>query len=75
MIVVCYKTNTPIIYNKGTKYESKCDTFLAYYSHKNREEVEKEVERLNTEKPFRLWNGQLAHCNDRTYFVSEQEEM
>ena len=30
---ICYKLKTPCIYNKGTKYESKCDTFLACYGY------------------------------------------
>lgn len=75
MTVICYKTHEPVVYNKGTKYEKKHDTFLAYYTHKSKEEAQKEVDRLNSEKPERLWNGELAHCDERTYFVSEQEEM
>ena len=34
MTVICYKTKVPTIYNAGTKYQSQCDTFLAYYTYK-----------------------------------------
>lgn len=29
--VVCYKTKEPVIYNKGTQWETTCDTFLSFY--------------------------------------------
>lgn len=73
--VICYKTNKPMICNKGTKYESSHDTFLAYYTYKSVEEAQKEVDEINKTKPEKLWNGELAKCDERTYFVSEQEEM
>lgn len=73
--VICYKTKNPEIFNKGTKYEKICDTFLAYYTYKSVEEAQKEVDEINKTKPEKLWNGELAKCDERTYFVSEQEEM
>lgn len=73
--VVCYKQHVPTIYNQGTQWEKSCDTFLAYYTYKTVAEAQTEVDRINTEKPERLFNGELALCNDRTYFISEQEEM
>ena len=52
------------------------DTFLAYYTYKTVEEAQKEVDFINTTKPERLSiDGSLAHCDERTYFVSQQEEM
>jgi hypothetical protein len=74
-MTVCYKLNTPIIYNKGTKHESSCDTFLAYYYRGTREQTQAHVDKLNTEKPERLFNGELALCEERIYFVNEQDEM
>lgn len=73
--VICYKTNKPTIYNKGTVYETSCDTFIAYYTFKTVDEAQKEVDEINRTKPERLWNGELARCDERTYFVSEQVEM
>lgn len=73
--VICYKQHTPTIYNKGTQWEKTCDTFLAYYTFKTPEEAQKECDIINATKPERLFNGELAKCDERTYFVSEQEEM
>ena len=35
--------------------------------------VKKEVDEINTTKPKKLWNGELAKCDERIYFVDEQE--
>lgn len=75
MTVICYKTKKPEVYNAGTPYETREDTFLAYYTYKSKEEAQKECDDINTNKPQYLFNGQLADCDNRTYFVSEQEEM
>jgi hypothetical protein len=66
----------PVYYNKGTKYETTCDTFLAYYTYKNDEEAKAEAERLNAEKPATLWNGQpIDWTKIDHFFVNKQEEM
>lgn len=75
MNTICYKTTNPTVYNKGTKWEKTCDTFLAYYTHKNDTDAQAEVDRLNIEKPEFLPTGEAALCNERTYFVNKQEEM
>lgn len=75
MNAICYKTTNPTIYNKGTKWEKTCDTFLAYYTHKNDVDAQNEVDFLNTTKPATLFNGEPALCEERTYFVNKQEEM
>ena len=59
---ICYKLNTPIFYNKGTKYETSCDIFLECYSY-SKEAAQRECDKLN------------VTATDRIYFVSEQEEM
>lgn len=74
-LVICYHTNTPVYYNKGTEYEKTRSEFLAYYFNGTREEAEEEVRRINTEKPERLYNGEPAECDERVYYVDEQEEM
>ena len=73
--VICYKQHEPTVYNRGTKYEKACDTFLAYYTYKTVAEAQKEVDEINANKPEKLFNGELAKCDERVYFVSEQEEM
>lgn len=72
---ICYKRNTPIYYNKGTKWEKACDEFLAYYTYKDDAEAQAEAERLTAEKPAILPNGALAPADVAYYFVQKQEEM
>ena len=74
--VICYKTKKPIFYNKGTKHETSCDTFLSYYTYKTPEEAQKEADELNRTKPAKLWNREEIDWEKIDYFfVSEQEEM
>lgn len=74
--IVAYKLREPKVYNKGTKYETKEDTFLAWYTEKNKEVVEKEIKKLNEEKPERQPNGKKINWDEiEYYFVDEQEEM
>lgn len=76
MTVICYKTKTPTIYNKGTKHESYCDQFLAYYTYKNQEEAQKEVDEINATKPDKLWNDTPIDWERIDYFfVDDQEAM
>lgn len=76
MTVVCYKTKTPVYYNKGTKYESTCDTFLSYYAGKSREAAQKDVDEINRTKPEKLWNGEkIDWTKVDHFFVDDQEEM
>lgn len=74
MIVICYKTIKPIVYNEGTPYETSCDEFLSYYTYKTVAEAQKECDELNTTKPECLWNIEKIDWNKIAYFfVSEQE--
>lgn len=76
MTVICYKTKSPVVYNKGTKYEKHCDEFLSYYTYKTRENAEIECNELNTIKPRQLWNGKEIDWSMIDYFfVDEQEPM
>lgn len=76
MTVICYKTKTPVVYNKGTKYEKRCDEFLSYYTYKTRENAEIECNELNTTKPHQSWNGKEIDWSIIDYFfVDEQEPM
>lgn len=72
MLAICYKRKTPVVYNEGTQYERRNDEFLAYYTGKNKEDAEREAERLTKEKPERWFNGTLAP-EVEYYFVVEQE--
>ncbi len=74
--VICYKMKEPVYYNKGTKWEKTCDSFLAYYTYKTVVEAEQEVKEINSTKPAKLWNDAPIDWNKVAYFfVSEQGEM
>lgn len=75
--VMCYKTREPKIYNKGTEYEKTCDEFLAYtMPTRTLAEGQAEANRLNTERPSKLWNGKTIDWdNIICFFVTAQEEM
>lgn len=72
-VAVCYKQDVPTVYNEGTKWETSCSEFVAYYSHKKLEDAQKECDQINEEKPEKLFNGQFARCDSRTYFAVEHE--
>lgn len=47
---VCYQTKKPVIYNKGTKYESQCSNFLYVQARKdNGTEMVNKLNNLLTE--------------------------
>ena len=76
MNTVCYKTRKPVVYNKGTKYETTCNTFLAYYSGKSRTELENYVNMVNTEKPKTVERFGKVDWNEiECFFIKEQEQM
>ena len=65
--IICYKTKEKFYGN---------DTFLAYYSYKDTAEIKAEIDKLNSEKPATLKNGQPIDWNKVLYFfMSAQEEM
>ena len=43
---VCYQTKEPVIYNKGSKYESRCSEFL--YVQARKDNGTELVDKLNT---------------------------
>lgn len=71
---ICYKTKTPVYYNKGTKWEKTCDTFLAYPTYKSFEDAQKEAEELNKNKPATLWNKQEIDWEKVDYFFADSQE-
>ena len=75
MNAICYKVKNAIVYNKGTKYEAKHDTFLAYYTTSNDVDAQAEVDKLNSEMPMVLPNGMKAPEDVEMYFLNKQEEM
>lgn len=75
MTVICYKTKTPTIYNKGTRYERSCDTFLSYYTYKTKEEAQIECDELNNNKPKILWNKEKINWDIIDYFFVDEQEM
>lgn len=76
MNVICYKMKEPVVYNKGTKWETSCDTFLYKYVYGN----ETITQNLANELNEMLKDGVTAHDGlDMTkiarFFPSKQEEM
>ena len=74
--VICYKTKTPVVYNKGTTYEKSCDHFLCCYGYIDEEANKRLVDSLNNDpEKFR------AFCEERrlnpdnvTYFYHHRQE-
>lgn len=76
MNVVCYKMKEPVVYNKGTQWESSCDTFLYKYVYGNEANAQDLANKLNQ----MLMDGVTAHDGlDMTkiakFYPSRQEEM
>ena len=73
---ICYKTKTPVVYNKGTKWEKSHDTFLLCYANGTDEEVKAEIDRLNAEKPDTTKGGVSIDWAKIDYlFFHKQGEM
>lgn len=61
-----------IIYFKNKDNEK----YLAYYTYKTTEEAQKEVDKINAEKPEKLWNGEKINWEEtEKFFVGQQKEM
>ena len=75
MTTINYKTKVPTYYNKGTEWESSCDTFLAYYTYKTIEEAKIEVEEMNRTHPTHLFNGQPIDWEKIDHFFVDEQEM
>lgn len=70
--VVCYQLKTPITFD-GVKFY---DHFLSYYTSETIEQAQADCDKMNKEKPSKLWNGKIIDWNEIDYFyASEQEEM
>lgn len=56
--------------------EKNGNEFLEYYTCQNISNAEKSIEKINTEKPETLWNGEKIDWNiTENFFVNKQEEM
>lgn len=75
MNTLCYKTKVPTVYNKGTKYEKSCDTFLLCYLYQKDDEVQALCDRLNNERPDSYNGIKIDWENIDHLFVNKQEEM
>lgn len=71
--VISYKTIKPVSFLGSTV---TCDSFLAYYTYKSKEEAQKEVDEMNENHPEKDRLGNPINWNEIAYFyVNEQEEM
>ena len=65
--VICYETKNPMFGRNN---------FLAYYTNKSLEAGQAAAEKLNTEKPEKLFNGQPINWeNVVRFYADKQEEM
>ena len=71
---ICYKTKEPVYYNKGTKYEQTCDTFLMNIFYGTKEQAQKEVDRLNKEHPATNRTGAPINWDEIDYFFTDVQE-
>lgn len=74
--VICYKLKTPVIYNRGTKWEKQEDTFLACYGYANPEENKRLVNVLNTDDEAKgmFCDKYRLNANNIEYFFHEEQE-
>lgn len=73
---ICYKLKTPIVYNKGTRYEKSCNTFLACYGG-SMEATQCKVNQLNndtTAKEEFCAEHRLVASSIDYFYVNTQEE-
>ena len=80
---VCYKTISPIYYNKGTEHEKSCDEFLLRYAPFDLEKAKNYIKLLNElleakdfpklrKAIYDNYNVNLE--NIKYFFLSAQEE-
>lgn len=71
MMQICYKLKNPVTFN-GRDFHTE---FMSYVLYDNRENAEKVVEKLNQEKPGKLFNGEKIDWDRIDYFfVNECNE-
>lgn len=75
MTTINYVTKEPTIYNKGSKWEASCDTFLAYYTYKTIEEAKAEVEEMNRTHPTYAGNGEPINWEKIDHFFIDEQDM
>lgn len=71
---ICYKTKNPVYYNKGTQYETSCDTFLMSMYWTTKERAQEEADRLNKERPATTGNGEPINWDEIDYFFASEQE-
>lgn len=74
--VICYKLKTPVVYNRGTKWEKQEDTFLACYGYANPEENKRLVNVLNTDDEAKgmFCDKYRLNANDIECFIHKEQE-
>lgn len=74
--VICYTTKKPVIYNKGTAYEKRCDHFLLKYFYGDDTQAQQEVDKLNKMLADGVAQYQGEDFTDiAKFYLSKQEEM
>lgn len=71
MLTVCYKFKDEYIARRKLEW----DTCLAWYSGKNLEQTQKEVDELNRNHPEKDWRGCEIKWDIIDYFFVDAQEM
>ena len=75
MWCLCYKTKEPVVYNKGTGYETSCDHFLLGYIGYDEEHAQKVCDDLMRHKNATTSSGITIPWDEIDYlYIHEQEE-
>lgn len=73
--VVCYKTKEDVVYNRGTLYESRCNTFLYQYTSKDMAQAKAHVEELNKMLADGAGHFDGLDLTRIAYFFLDEQEM
>lgn len=76
---ICYKQKEPTYYNKDTKWEKTCDTFLLCYVYGTDEQAQQRCDEMNEllkTNPDKITKEHRVDATNIDYFfVNKQEEM
>ena len=74
--VICYKLKEPDVYNKGTPYEERVDTYLACYGYRDEEENKKFVNVLNFDEEAKgmFCDERRLNADDIECFIHKMQE-
>lgn len=73
--VICYRTKEDVVYNKGTEYESRCNTFLYQYTSMDMDYAQTQVRKLNQMLKDGVGHFDGLDLNRIDFFYLDEQEM